>query len=93
MSLYKRTCTHRSCKVWCTRLMLKCSDAMQAGYQVFRRRVHISTLRQLWRRDMITYCCTLSIFSEAFANSVVGYGIPAGPKSRLFDINNMNTLM
>jgi hypothetical protein len=43
--------------------------------------------------DMITYCCTLSISSEAFAKSVVSYGIPAGPKSRLFDGDNMNTLM
>ena len=42
---------------------------------------------------MITYCCTLSIFSEAFAKSIVSYCIPAGPKSRLFDGDNMNTLM
>ena len=30
--------------------------------------------------DMITYCCTLAIHSCAFAESVVSYGTPAGPK-------------
>ena len=42
--------------------------------------------------DMIAYGCTLAIHSRAFAESVVSYGIPSGPKSRLFDGDNMNIL-
>jgi hypothetical protein len=34
---------------------------------------------------MITYACTVTIFSRTFARSVVARGIPAGPKSKLFN--------